>query len=175
MAQEAPSSVESIVTEDKSPLGCGKSLTLRSFSRRSILAQEKLVQDKVEVLCKGFNRCHSKDSPISISGAFAAFTADVISQYSFGFSYGQLESDGWKDNFQSVYTAMNEFGHILVQLPWLNAVTSLCSKLAYMITNVVKLLMSLPDSVVTTLSPDFGRMLQLKRVSFEHYQLQTRF
>ena len=99
-------------------------LTPHSFSRRSILAQEKLVQGKLELLCEGFERCRSNGIVVSVNDAFAAFGADVISQYSFGFSYGQVEKDGWKENFHSAYIALNEFGHIIVQLPWLNPVMS---------------------------------------------------
>lgn len=106
------------------------------------------MQDKIELLCQGFKRSQSKDSPISVAGAFAAFTADVISHYSFGFSYNQLESEDFEGNMQAIYVAMNQMGHVIVQMPWINT-----------------LIMSLPDSVVEKMNPDFGKMLQNKRVS----------
>lgn len=49
---------------------------------------------------------------------------------------------------QAIYIAMNQMGHVIVQMPWINT-----------------LIMSLPDSMVEKMDPDFGKMLQNKRVS----------
>ena len=95
-----------------------------SFSRRAILDQEKLVQQKVEVLCDGFDRHREIGSVFRITNPFGAFAGDVISQYSFGFSYGQTEryEDGWLDNFHDAYISLGAFGHVAVQFPWMNPV-----------------------------------------------------
>jgi hypothetical protein len=54
-----------------------------------------------------------------VNDAFAAFTCDVISQYSFGFSYDQVKKDGWKDNVHGAFVALGEFAHIALQLLWI--------------------------------------------------------
>ena len=95
-----------------------------SFSRRAILEQEELVQQKAQVLCNGFDRLRESGSIFRVTNAFAAFAGDVISQYSFGFSYGQTEcyDNGWIDNFHDAYISLSAFGHTAVQFPWLNPV-----------------------------------------------------
>ncbi|KAK5169323.1 uncharacterized protein LTR77_005298 [Saxophila tyrrhenica] len=118
------------------------------FSRRAILDQQELVQDKMGILCTGMERCLENGSVFCITDAFAAFAADVISQYSFGFSYGQVEhyENGWKENFHNAYISLGAFGHVSVQYPWVNP-----------------LLKSIPDSITTKMDPSLGQMLQLQK------------
>ena len=63
-------------------------------------------------------------SVFRITDAFGAFAGDVISQYAFGFSYGQVEhyENGWEDNFHDAYISLGAFGHVTVQYPWMNPV-----------------------------------------------------
>jgi hypothetical protein len=95
-----------------------------SFSRRAILDQQVVVQEKVQNLITGCDRLRESGSVFRITDAFAAFAGDVISQYSFGFSYGQTErwEDGWKENFHDAYISLGAFGHVAVQFPWVNPV-----------------------------------------------------
>lgn len=118
------------------------------FSRRAILEQESLVQDKVSVLCRGFERRAGTGAAFRVTDAFAAFAGDVISQYSFGFSYGQVErhEEDWKDNFHDAYISLGAFGHVAVQYPWVNP-----------------LLKSIPDAITVRMDPSLGRMLQLQK------------
>ena len=61
-----------------------------------------------------------------VTDAFAAFAGDVISRYSFGFSYGQVNNyeTGWSQNFHDAYLSLGAFGHVAVQYPWVNNVNS---------------------------------------------------
>ena len=104
----------------------------RSFSRRAILEQEDLVQEKVRVLCNGFDQYRENGSIFRVTDAFAAFAGDVISQYSFGFSYGQTEryDNGWIENFHDAYISLSAFGHVAVQFPWVNPVGKCLSSIS---------------------------------------------
>lgn len=95
-----------------------------SFSRRAILEQEELVQQKVQILCDGFDQHRKQGSVFRVTNTFAAFAGDVISQYSFGFSYHQTEryENGWEENFHDAYISLGAFGHVAVQFPWVNPV-----------------------------------------------------
>lgn len=97
-----------------------------SFSRRAILDQQAVVQEKVKTLCKGLEYFRETGSVFRVTDPFAAFAGDVISQYSFGFSYGQTEryEDGWKENFHDAYISLGAFGHVAVQWPWVNPVST---------------------------------------------------
>lgn len=87
------------------------------------MEQEGMVQEKVNLLCAGFERCASNGTVIRVTHAFAAYGADVITQYAFGFTHGQLEKDGWPENYHDAYIALNEFGHVVAQHPWLGMVS----------------------------------------------------
>lgn len=95
---------------------------LSSFSRKAILDQQQLVQTKMDHLCQGFERCRANGTVFRVTDAFAAFAGDVISQYSFGFSYDQVEKFGWEENFHDAYISLGAFGHVAVQFPWMNNV-----------------------------------------------------
>ncbi|KAI7156611.1 hypothetical protein KC349_g6175 [Hortaea werneckii] len=60
------------------------------FSRRAIIDQQSLVQEKCSIMLEGMTKLKDIGTVFKITDAFAAFAGDVISQYSFGFSYGQL-------------------------------------------------------------------------------------
>lgn len=96
----------------------------RSFSRRVILDQQALVQEKIKILIDGMTKLQETGAVFRVTNAFAAFAGDVISQYSFGFSYGQVEhyETGWKENFHDAYVSLGAFGHVAVQYPWVNPV-----------------------------------------------------
>ncbi|KAI7289252.1 hypothetical protein KC352_g3855, partial [Hortaea werneckii] len=83
-----------------------------------------------------------------VTDAFAAFAGDVISQYSFGFSYGQVNNyeTGWAQNFHDAYLSLGAFGHVAVQYPWVN-----------------KLLKAIPERLVLRMDPSLGHMLQLQK------------
>ena len=83
------------------------------------------MQEKCEVLVAGIAELEKTGSVFDVTNAFAAFAADVISQYSFGFSYGQVKrwEDGWAANYHKAYLAMGAFGHVAVQYPWVNPVS----------------------------------------------------
>lgn len=48
------------------------------FSRRSILKLEPVIQEKVELLCKGIAKTKKQGDVLVLSNAYSAFTGDVI-------------------------------------------------------------------------------------------------
>ena len=96
------------------------------FSRRAILNFEPVVQDAVALLYRGIAKFDSSDKALTISEGFNAFSGDVITQYSFGFSYDHLRSTDFKENFNAGFVAVSAFGHVTLQFPWMATVNPLC-------------------------------------------------
>lgn len=87
------------------------------FSKRSITKFEPIVHEKVELLSKGIASYKDNGRVLSFNSAFNAFAGDVIASYCFGFSYHQLESPDFHDNFHSAYEAVRKFAHFGLQFP----------------------------------------------------------
>ena len=77
------------------------------FSRRALLEFQSVIQDKVKLLCEGFERCKANDSVFDCLDAYSSFAGDVIMEYSFGFSYDHVKSDLFRDNLHDAYMAMS--------------------------------------------------------------------
>ncbi|KAI6821857.1 hypothetical protein KC340_g12656 [Hortaea werneckii] len=118
------------------------------FSRRAIIDQQSLVQEKCNVMLEGMTKVKDIGTVFKVTDAFAAFAGDVISQYSFGFSYGQVSEyeTGWAKNFHDAYLSLGAFGHVAVQYPWVNT-----------------LLKAIPENLVLKMDPSLGQMLQLQK------------
>jgi cytochrome P450 len=64
-----------------------RSLINPSFSRRSILEYESLIQDKVRELCRRFKEHEDEDRIVDLYKALGAFTTDVVTEVAYGRSY----------------------------------------------------------------------------------------
>jgi cytochrome P450 len=87
------------------------------FSKRNITKFEPIVHEKVELLSSGIAAYKGSGRVLSLNNAFNAFAGDVIASYCFGFSYDQLESPDFHDNFHSAYEAVRKFAHFGLQFP----------------------------------------------------------
>jgi Cytochrome P450 len=94
----------------------------RRFSRRSILSLEHLIQQRTELLCKRIAEFKVTKQPLPMTEMLPAFTGDIIMQYSFGFSYNQLESPAF-DSFHEAFMAIGSSAHVASFFPWLIAVS----------------------------------------------------
>ncbi|KAI7493665.1 hypothetical protein KC367_g8477 [Hortaea werneckii] len=114
----------------------------------AIIDQQSLVQEKCNTMLEGMTRLKYIGTVFKVTDAFAAFAGDVISQYSFGFSYGQVNNyeTGWPQNFHDAYLSLGAFGHVAVQNPWVN-----------------NLLKAIPERLVLRMDPSLGQMLQLQK------------
>nr|A0A1B4XBH0.1 RecName: Full=Cytochrome P450 monooxygenase sdnE; AltName: Full=Sordarin/hypoxysordarin biosynthesis cluster protein E [Sordaria araneosa]BAV32149.1 cytochrome P450 monooxygenase [Sordaria araneosa] len=87
------------------------------FSKRSITEFEPIVHEKVGLLSKRLAEYAKNGEVLEMNSAFNAFAGDVISSYCFGFSFDQLKSSGFKDNFHAAYEAVRKFAHFGLQFP----------------------------------------------------------
>ncbi len=105
------------------------------------------MQAKCDLLYQGIEKCRSEGSICTISNGFAAYSGDVITQYSFGFSYDHLQSDGFRENLHPAFMAVSEFGHVTLQFPWVKPVLD-----------------ALPESMIKSMNPPLEKLLQLQKV-----------
>lgn len=117
------------------------------FSKRSILAIEPLIQDKVNKLCTAIELHIASGKEVEMLTAYMALTLDVISHYAFGESLGLVEKEGFSPAWKKALLDMIEAGTVNRHLPWLT-----------------DLLMNLPDSVAATISQPIAFFLQVQKV-----------
>ena len=118
------------------------------FSKRSIVAIEPLIQDKVNKLCDAVGRYIKSGKPLELQTAYMALTLDVISHYAFGETLGLVEKEGFSPDWKKALLDMIEAGTLNRHLPWL-----------------ADCLMMLPDSVATAVSTPIAFFLQVQKVS----------
>lgn len=70
-------------------------------------------------MCSRLSQYVETGEVLAISNVWAAFAADVITEYAFSLCYDQLKSPGCAENFRDAFLAMSEFGHLAVQFPWI--------------------------------------------------------
>jgi hypothetical protein len=86
---------------------------------------------------------------LNLQNFFDAFSGDVITEYSFGFSRDNLLSEGFNDTFHDAFLAVSQFGHFALQFPYIAA-----------------FLDKLPHSWVKSMNPPLAKLLDLQVVSF---------
>ncbi|KAI6909698.1 hypothetical protein KC318_g3642 [Hortaea werneckii] len=126
-----------------------------SLNPLAIIDQQSLVSEKCNVMLEGMIKLKDIGTVFKVTDAFAAFAGDVISQYSFGFSYGQVNEyeNGWARNFHDAYLSVGAFGHVAMQYPWL--------------------LEAIPERLVLKMDPSLGQMLQLQKHSISSFHTNT--
>lgn len=74
----------------------------------------------MQLLCQGIAKTKREDGrELAISHGFEAYSGDVITQYSFGFSYDHLKSKDFEVNMEAAFMAVSKFGHTALQFPWM--------------------------------------------------------
>ncbi|EON62171.1 hypothetical protein W97_01391 [Coniosporium apollinis CBS 100218] len=116
------------------------------FSKRQITNLLPVIQQKVDLVCSRLSEYVETGEVLAISNIWAAFAADVITEYAFSLCYDQLKSPGCAENFRDAFLAMSEFGHLAVQFPW-----------------IMKVVKSLPDSISERMNPPLSRILKFQR------------
>jgi len=94
----------------------------RSFSKKTVGDFEWYVREQVDYFCARIIEYKTDGRILPINKIWNAFAGDVITQYSFGFSYKHLQSVGFKETFHDAFMAVSEFGHIALQFPWITPV-----------------------------------------------------
>lgn len=82
------------------------------FSRRAVLDLEDVVQAAARKLCERIDRALGEGRPVDLGAGLRAVSVDVIAEYAFDQSWGQLD----RDDFGTWWSDMNRDNDIM----WLN-------------------------------------------------------
>ncbi|ORY63203.1 cytochrome P450 [Pseudomassariella vexata] len=92
------------------------------FSKKSVLALSSVMHEKEAKLIQRLEKAHYDDAVVRLDDAYAALTADIISQYSWGVSSGFLDDENFKNDIREALNEVSEFVHINRFFPILSAI-----------------------------------------------------
>lgn len=92
------------------------------FSKKSILALSSIIHEKEAKLMQRLEAAYYSDAIVQLDDAYAALTADIISQYSWGVSSGFLDDDNFKNDMREALNEISAFVHINRFFPILGAI-----------------------------------------------------
>ncbi|VUC29008.1 unnamed protein product [Clonostachys rosea] len=111
------------------------------FSRAQICELESTIQSSALKLCRKILSCEGQGA-LNLASAYSCFTADLISDYSFGQSFGFLDQPGWEPNYKRSVDILLGLGHVLRLLPILGSLMEM-----------------VPLSLMQLLSRDIGKVV----------------
>ncbi|KAI2783538.1 cytochrome P450 [Daldinia loculata] len=91
------------------------------FSRAQLAQLEPLIQRLAQRLC---DKMLAQAGPFNLAMAYSCFTADAISDYSFGESLGHLDQESWEPNYLQSQISVLSTVHIFRFFPFLNYIAA---------------------------------------------------
>ncbi len=97
------------------------------FSRRQVLLLWPYITQKSSILCQKIDDSYcGTDRPLSIGKAFGCFSIDVITEYTFGDPFEDMENEEFESGLTKVMDQLLEGVHFVTQLPWVLRVMNAC-------------------------------------------------
>ncbi|MCJ1349230.1 hypothetical protein MMC31_007466 [Peltigera leucophlebia] len=87
------------------------------FSKRSVVELSPILHEKKSKLMQRFEKAYKNNNVVDLADAFGAFTADLISQYSWGVSAGFLDNENFNKNFRQAANEMALLTHVFRLFP----------------------------------------------------------
>ena len=117
------------------------------FSKQSVARLVPVILSRVDTLCQRLREAQSSGNPVNLSVAYSALTADIITKYSFGKSYGYLLKPDFASEFYAILLRSGFVGHVIKQFGWLSP-----------------LMDALPTWLVALMSPEMTPLIHLRNV-----------
>ncbi|KAL9080164.1 MAG: hypothetical protein Q9157_001009 [Trypethelium eluteriae] len=92
------------------------------FSKKSVLELSGLMHEKESILMRRFEKAHRDNAVLHLDDAFAALTADLIAQYSWGVSSGFLDDENFKNDIRQALNEISAFVHVNRFFPILSTI-----------------------------------------------------
>ena len=89
------------------------------FSKKSVIELSPIIQEKLSMLMRRFQKASQEGTVVHLDDAFSALTGDMISQYVWGVSAGFLDDENFKNDFRQAVTEMSDLIHVSKFLPML--------------------------------------------------------
>jgi len=99
------------------------------FSKQAVQRLEPMIQGKIDLLCTRLREFAQQGQVLVVENATMALTTDIISEYSFGYSYNALEQEdlaaSWNGSFREAmassvlfrYRYFHILGRFMTRLP----------------------------------------------------------
>jgi hypothetical protein len=97
------------------------------FSKQAVQRLEPMIQGKIDLLCKRLQEMAKQGQVLDVETGIMALTTDIISEYSFGYSYHALEQEDlaatWTGSFREamgssvLFRYFPSLGKIMTGLP----------------------------------------------------------
>jgi hypothetical protein len=100
------------------------------FSKQAVQRLEPMIQSKIDLLCKRLREFAQQGRVLTVENAMMALTTDIISEYSFGYSFNALEQEdlaaSWNGSFREAmassvlfrYRYFLQLGRVMTSLPF---------------------------------------------------------
>ena len=82
------------------------------FSKKSVVELSPIMHEKESKLMQRFEKAHTDNTVLQLDDAFAALTADLISQYSWGVSSGFLDDEHFNNDIRQALNEISTFVHV---------------------------------------------------------------
>ena len=92
------------------------------FSKKSILELSPLMHEQESKLMQRFEKANQDNTVVQLDDAFAAFTADLISQYSWGENFGFLDDEHFNSSVREAVNEASAFIHVYKFFPILGII-----------------------------------------------------
>lgn len=145
MAFGAPSSLVGTINHDHHRLR--RSYLSNYFSKRSIASLTPYIHQKVDQLIHRFENAYNQSTVLHLQLDFAAFTADVITHYCYGWSYGYLDdpNSAQSNDLVDAVAGLMKMFHINRFFPFL-----------------ITIFLAAPPAVVRFLQPQMASLFDVK-------------
>jgi len=120
----------------------------RYFSKASVTRLEPRISSYASKLCSNLKTYAGSGKPIDLAAAISCYTTDVVTEYAFARSFGCLEDLSFTYSFRGALSEMGKSVNWIKHFPVL-----------------LKVLLSLPDSVVDILNHDLSIFYKFRSVS----------
>jgi len=118
------------------------------FSKQSILRLEPTISSMVEKLCGRIDEFKRSGQPMPLRLAYSCLSTDIVHLYAFNIFSNYLDSQDFSPRWNDTITSIGKVSNFMKQFPWL-----------------YKVFQSLPDSIMSALSPDMVLILDWQNVS----------
>ncbi|RJE21131.1 Cytochrome P450 [Aspergillus sclerotialis] len=93
------------------------------FSRQSISKLEPLIYESIDKLSQHLQKAYKSNKVVRLDAGFAGLTSDIIYQYTYGQSAGNLDQEDFNESVRDGANALLRGGHIAYFLPVLQTIT----------------------------------------------------
>ncbi|GFF32239.1 trichodiene oxygenase [Aspergillus udagawae] len=145
----APLSTFSTVSHDHHRFR--RSILSDFFSKKSVTALSPIIEERVLKLMQRFQEAYDSKSAIRVDAAFAGLTADVITHYAYGKSWGFLEDPQFRSNIRAAVNEATKAVHLFRFFPFL-----------------VTIFRTIPAQVMCFVQPGKTALLEFQKSIFDH-------